>query len=205
MIRLNLLVVGTMLSALIIPGTALAHCDTYSGPVVQDAKLALAKGDVTPVLKWVQKNDEVQVKAAFQKTMSIRNKGTGVKEFADNYFFETLVRIHRSGEGAPYTVLKNEPPEPLITMLDKALETGNVDSLAIKVSMHLKSAITEKFKKVSSARKSADKSVEAGRDYVGAYVEYMHFVEEIHNALEASGKHGEASIEKNHEHKINRK
>lgn len=55
MIRLNLLAVGTILSALMIPGTAVAHCDTYSGPVVQDAKLALAKGDVTPVLKWVQK------------------------------------------------------------------------------------------------------------------------------------------------------
>ncbi len=34
---------------------AFAHCDTLDGPVVKDARLALDKGDVTGLLKWVRK------------------------------------------------------------------------------------------------------------------------------------------------------
>lgn len=37
---------------------ALAHCDTLEGPVIKDAKSALEKKDVTPVLKWVKKDAE---------------------------------------------------------------------------------------------------------------------------------------------------
>jgi len=35
-----------------------AHCDTLDGPVVGDARLALEKGDVTGLLKWVRKERE---------------------------------------------------------------------------------------------------------------------------------------------------
>ncbi len=42
-----------------------AHCDTMSGPVIQDAQLALQRGDVTPVLKWVKLADEAQIREAF--------------------------------------------------------------------------------------------------------------------------------------------
>jgi hypothetical protein len=40
------------------PFWAMAHCDTLDGPVVMTAKTALEKGDVTPVLKWVKKEQE---------------------------------------------------------------------------------------------------------------------------------------------------
>jgi hypothetical protein len=99
---------------LIIPGIASAHCDTLDGPVVMTAKAALEKGDVTPVLKWVRKEDEKEIREQFKKTLTVRAKGPEAKELADMYFFETLVRIHRAGEGAPYTGLKSagmvEPP-----------------------------------------------------------------------------------------------
>jgi len=35
-----------------LPNISGAHCDTLEGPVVKAAKVALEKGDVTPVLKW---------------------------------------------------------------------------------------------------------------------------------------------------------
>jgi hypothetical protein len=38
---------------LLLPSAGAAHCDTLAGSVVQDARLALQSGDVTPVLKWV--------------------------------------------------------------------------------------------------------------------------------------------------------
>lgn len=177
--------------AFFIPATVLAHCDTYSGPVITTAKQALEKGDVTPVLKWVKKDDEAQIKEVFKKTLAVRAKGPEAKELADQYFFETLVRIHRAGEGAPYTGLKSGPIEPIEAMADKALATGNINELADKIAAHAKEAIKERFAKANLAKKSADKSVEAGREYVEAYVTYLHYVLGIHSAIMAKGGHHE--------------
>ena len=87
------------------PGPARAHCDTLDGPVVLDAKAALQKGDVTPVLKWVRADDEKEIREAFAKTLKVRGLGDDARDLADHHFFETLVRIHRPGEGVAYTGL----------------------------------------------------------------------------------------------------
>src|SRR5512136_371299 len=77
----------------------LAHCDGMDGPVVTAAKKALETGDANPVLIWVQKKDEGEIRKAFQKTLAVRKLSPEAKELGDMYFFETLVRIHRAGEG----------------------------------------------------------------------------------------------------------
>jgi hypothetical protein len=85
-------------------GTAAqAHCDTLDGPVVGEARKALDTGNVNLVLGWVQKKDESEIRTAFQKVSAVRKTGGAAKDLADTYFFETLVRVHRAGEGAPYT------------------------------------------------------------------------------------------------------
>jgi len=180
---------------LLIPTTVSAHCDTYNGPVITAAKQALEKGDISPVLRWVKKEDEAKITEAFKKTMAVRSKGPEAKELADNYFFETLVRIHRAGEGEPFTGLKNEPVEPIVAMSDKALETGNVDSLTNKMASHIKEGIKERFAKALAAKKTADKSIDAGREYVEAYVSYVHYVEGIHAAVMSKGEHHSENIE----------
>jgi len=176
---------------LLTPATVSAHCDTYNGPVITAAKKALETGDVTPVLRWVKKEDEAKIIEAFKKTIAVRLKGPEAKDLADTYFFETLVRIHRAGEGAPYTGLKNEPVEPIVALSDKALETGNVDSLANKITAHIKEGIKDRFAKAIQAKKSADKSVQAGREYVEAYIGFVHYVEGVHTAAMAKGGHHE--------------
>ena len=86
--------------------SALAHCDGMDGPVVRAAQKALEAGDVNLVLIWVQKKDEQTIKDAFQKTLEVRKLDPKARELADMYFFETLVRIHRAGEGESYTGIK---------------------------------------------------------------------------------------------------
>ena len=109
---------------------AKAHCDTLDGPVVESARHALATADVTPLLKWVPINDEQLIRTAFQNTMEVRKLGGQAQKLADIYFFETLVRIHRAGEGASYTGLKpGAKVDPAIALADKALEYGSVDKL----------------------------------------------------------------------------
>lgn len=175
------LVVGTLSSVLVANGVAFAHCDTMDGPVVKDAQAALEKGDVAGILKWVQKDKEGEIRTAFQKTLVVRAKGSEAKELADTYFFETLVRIHRAGEGAPYTGLKpaGTPLEPGVAESDKALEGGKADELVKAATDAVAAGIRERFAKAAEAKKHAGESVEAGRRFVAAYVEFVHYVERI--------------------------
>ncbi len=173
----------------VIPAQANAHCDTMEGPVVSTARMALEKGDVTPVLKWVRKEHEDEIKDQFKKTLAARKQGKESKELADRYFFETLVRIHRAGEGAPYTGLKSEPAEPIIQAADKAIDSGSADQLAKHVSEAVAGGIRERFNRVKEAKKHADESTEKGREFVEAYVVFTHYVERLHQDASAGIEH----------------
>lgn len=167
-----------------------AHCDTLAGPVVMTAKAALEKGDITPLLKWVKKENEGEIKDAFKKTLAVRKQSKEAQELADMYFFETLVRIHRAGEGAPYTGLKpGEAIEPIVAESDKALESGSADKLVKEVTDAVAKGIREKFAHVKETKKHADESVGAGREFVEAYVIFTHYVERLHNDAVSEMEH----------------
>ena len=187
-IMLAFLGIGLLCTAL--SKNAFAHCDTLDGPVVQTARIALEKGDVKPLLKWVRADDEKEIRVAFQKTLAVRAKGAEAKELADMYFFETLVRIHRAGEGAPYTGLKpGEAVDPAVALADKALESGSVDALVDVLTKAMANGIRERFRHASETQKHADDSVAAGREFVEAYVIFTHYVEGLHAIIKGSGGH----------------
>jgi hypothetical protein len=192
---------------IMMPQAALSHCDTMDGPVVQAAKVALERNDVTPVLRWVKKDGEAEVKAAFAKTLTVRAKGVEARELADQFFFETLVRIHRAGEGEPFTGLKpaGTDPGPAVTQADKALETGSADKVIKLVTDAAAAGIRQRFAEAREKKTHADESVEAGREFVAAYVAYVHYVEGLHETAQASGAHhADVSATTEHsEHKHN--
>jgi hypothetical protein len=172
--------------------------------VVAAAKKALESKDVTPVLRWIKADDEKEIRVAFQKTLAVRVKGDEAKQLADMYFFETLVRIHRASEGEPYTGLKptGTEIEPPVKAADKALESGSTDAVTKMVTDAVSKGIQERFAKAKETRAHADESVEAGRKAVAAYVEFVHYVEQVHAT--ASGEtpaahagHGEAAAPAN--------
>lgn len=167
-----------------------AHCDTLDGPVVETARQALASGDVTPLLKWVSLQDEQLVRTAFENTMEVRKLGGKARELADMYFFETLVRIHREGEGAPYTGLKaGSEIDPAVALADKALETGSADKLAGVLTGLAAKGIHERFHRALETKKHADESVAAGREFVEAYVAFTHYVENLHDSVKGGTEH----------------
>lgn len=166
---------------------AAAHCDSLDGPVVQAAREALAAGEVEGVLVWVRPEDEAEIRAAFDRTLKVRRAGGEARDLADLWFFETLVRVHRAGEGAPYTGLKPagwEPPAG-IAAADRALESGSIDAVVDAAKAKLAEALRVRFQHVLELRDYDPADVEAGRRYVHAYVEYIHFVEEVHALLHA--------------------
>jgi Family of unknown function (DUF6448) len=184
------LILGAIITALFNCGSARAHCDTLDGPVVQAAKEALQKGDVTPVLKWVKPDDEKAIRDAFIKAVKVRALGDEARELADHHFFETLVRVHRAGEGVAFTGLKPAGEvDPGIAAADKALQHGSAKELAHHMAEEIEEQITKRFAAVSETAKHAEQSVEAGRAYVAAYVEFIHYVEALASLTSAQHAH----------------
>lgn len=173
--------IASFLTILVFKRSAHAHCDTMGGPVIADARKALETGDVTPVLKWVKPEDEGVVREAFRKTMIVRKKGDEARELADSYFFETVVRLHRESEGEPYTGLKpEEAVEPIVKLADKAIILGSAEELITMLNKEIAEGVKKRLSSVLERKKHVNESVEAGRKYVEAYVEFVHYVEQIH-------------------------
>lgn len=178
---------------LALPAGAAAHCDTLDGPVVKAAREALLRKDITPVLRWVQPEAEPEIRQAFERTLKVRTSGGEAQALADRFFFETLVRVHRLGEGAPYTGLQPaNSVEPAIALADRAIETQSADALVTELSHAVASGLRQRFAAVSAAAKHASHDVEAGRAFVAAYVEFIHYAERVHQAatLAAAERHG---------------
>lgn len=169
-----------------------AHCDSLNGPVVSAARQALAKGDVTVVLKWVQPADEKEIRDAFAQTMKVRAQSPEAKTLADRWFFETLVRVHRAGEGAPFTGLQpaGYQPEKGIALADEAIDSGSLDEAEKAVLSEIRTGLRTRFLEVIEAKEHANENLEAGRRFVHAYVEFIHYVERLdEDATSAAGHH----------------
>ncbi len=167
---------------------AFAHCDGMDGPVVKAAQTALQSSNVNLVLPWVRKEDEQLVRQAFERTLEVRKLSSTARELADQYFFETIVRIHRAGEGAPYTGLMPAGRDlgPAIPAADRATESGSSKEVEKLLSETLAHGVHEHFKMLMSTRGFDKNNVDAGREYVQQYVPWVHYVNGAYEA--AAGK-----------------
>jgi hypothetical protein len=183
---LNAIAVAAMTAAcLVLSESAVAHCDSLDGPVVRDARAALEKRDPTAVLKWVTSANEGEIRDAFAQTLAVRALGNDARVLADRYFFETLVRVHRAGEGEPFTGLKPAGQiDPGLAAADASLEAGSAERLAKQLAQAIEANIGKRFDLALERRKHSTESIAAGREYVAAYVEYVHFVEGVHRLAE---------------------
>lgn len=184
-----------------LPALADAHCDTLDGPVVVEARAALEAGDIAPVLKWVRVEDEPEIRTAFGRAVTVRMLGPEARDLADTFFFETLVRVHRAGEGAPYTGLKpaGTPVDPAIAEADRALDTGSVGALVDVITGEVADGLRLRHAEVVALRPHAGHNLDAGRKYVAAYVDFIHFAERVHLATQMPAHAAEAEPASGHE------
>ena len=186
--RSKFLIPLMLAAALVFPTPASAHCDGVDGPVVAAARQALDSGDPNPVLIWVQPKDEAEVRRAFNEAVAVRKLGAEAREMADRYFFETLVRVHRAGEGATYTGLKPAGRDlgPAIPLADKAVTSGSEKELTAFAAKEVERGIHEKFVDLQRKRSFRPEDLAAGREYVASYVAFVHYVEGLHQAVETT-------------------
>jgi hypothetical protein len=187
------LFVGLIISFILaLPITSVAHCDSYDGPVIIDAYKALETNNVSLVLKWISQEQEQEIISLFNKTYKLKSGDKQIYQIVEKYFLETLVRLHRETEGAPYTGLKPAgTTKQIVVMSDNAINSKSVNDLVVKLNGHIEKVIREKFNLVSTLEKVKDQSPEKGREYVKAYVDYTHTLEAIHDILEHGGGHAE--------------
>jgi hypothetical protein len=161
------------------PLVTFAHCDTMDGPVIADALKAITQKNINYVLKWVRPQDEAEIIEAFNLTMKVRVLSPEAKGLSDKYFFETLVRVHRTGEGVPFTGVKpsGTPIDAKILAADKSILLGNLSPLKDLVPKDKMAELTIRFGKVMSLRNFDINNIEAGREYIEAYVQFFHFAE----------------------------
>lgn len=186
-------VAGLLLAGfLLTPMSLSAHCDGMDGPVVAAAERALETGDVRHALVWVLPDDEAEIREAFEQTLAVREFGDEARQLADRAFFETLVRLHRMGEGASYTGLKPAGRDlgPVIPLADRALETGDVGELEARVLQAVRHSLHEHFDAANSARDFDPVDVAAGQEYAAAYARFLHWVEAIHDVAHHGGHEG---------------
>ena len=166
------------------PVRALAHCDGLDGPVVKAAQRALETRNPTLVLIWVQEQDEPEIRDAFQKTLAVRELSPQARELADRFFFETLVRVHRAGEGAPFTGLKPAGRDlgPAVPAADEAVRVGSVETVRHLLTVAIQERLRQQFGEVMATKTFDPDDVAAGRTYVKAYVEFIHFVELLYDS-----------------------
>ena len=179
----------SLLLLFISTGVSFAHCDQMNGPLIADAKKAIEQNNVNIVLKWVPVNHETDIKDVFSQMMKVRELSPEAKSLSEMYFFETLVRIHRAGEGVSYTGIKPEgtPIDERVLAADKAIESGNLYPLKSLVKQEDLPELTERFDKVMLLKNFDVNDVDAGRKYIEAYVLFFKFAE---GETEAHAAHG---------------
>jgi hypothetical protein len=158
---------------------ASAHCDTEDGPAAADGRRALASGNINHALKWVRPTMEDEARLAFDQALKVRTLGVDAAELADRYFLETLVRVHRAGEGAGFDGLKptgTQLPLQVVTA-DQSIEEESIEPLRGLIPEDRWPELERRFDNALAKKEFDVDDLEAARDYIDAYVTFFKYAE----------------------------
>lgn len=163
------------------------HCDSLDGPVVTAAREALARADVEVILPYVHVEGEAEVRDAFDLAVKARALGSEAREVADRWFFETVVRVHRAGEGASFTGLKPAGLDvgPVIPVAERSLETGSADDLVGLLCNSVRGQVEERHGHAMMLKEHAAESRTAARAYVEAMLGLQVWAHTVHRQVMA--------------------
>ena len=173
-------------------GVGWAHCDTESGPTAVDARKALETGDFKKIAIWVGEEQTPELRDIFENSLAVYKMGGNAKALAERYFMTTAVRLHRQAEGMQFTGLKPaQPLPPIIAKTEKTLKNGNLKPITDLLSAELQKETQKWFQNALDAKKNyKGENVEAGREWVDAYVKYVIYVNGLYKTIQAGPAHG---------------
>lgn len=174
------------------------HCDTRDGPVVKAAKKALETGNLNYVLIWIPEDSEKELKDVFARTLRARKAGRDAQDVADDWFFETAIRLHRAGEGAPYTGMKPAglSEGPIVPKAERAIETGNPEETIEFIIRTVEEDLTHRFHQVMEKKKYDADDVAAGREFIEAFIGWVVYSHHLYVNVAGGNSHGEHPAKK---------
>jgi len=192
---MNMLTAAIFASGLLLGAQgAQAHCDALGGPVANAAQKALEDGNVNPVLAYAPAAAEEEIRAAFEMSRNVRALGPDAQTLADQSFMETVIRLHRAGEGAAYTGLKPAGIDygAVIPAAEQAVETGDLTRLKAILSEEFEHALSERLAHVRELQKAplepkTEAEVPHARARVSAELGFITFAEKVHQSVLGKG------------------
>lgn len=182
------------------------HCDSLDGPVVRAARHALEAGEVTLVLPYVPASAEDEVRATFESVLPVRALGHGARVVAERLFFETVVRLHRAGEGAAFGGLKPAGLDvgPVIPLAEEAIESGSPEDLTQFLGAVLTDELHRRLGAVNDLSDARNGSVERDRRWVSAMLGFEVYSHHLFQVMQSEpSEHDEdreATEAQGHEH-----
>lgn len=190
MLIVAIVAAGTLFGA----QSAQAHCDSLDGPVAKAVQKALDNGNLNPVLAYAPATAEAEIRVAFEKSRKVRGLGAEARTLADQAFMETVIRLHRAGEGAAYTGLRPAGIDygPVIPAAEHAVETGDLAKLKAVLMEKIEHALNERLAHVRELKKAplepkTAAEVPHSRERVSAELGFITFAENLHQAALGKG------------------
>ena len=161
------------------------HCDTRDGPIAEAVSKALEAGNVNFILIWIPADSEDEMKDVFERGLKARRLDKEAKEVADDWILETAVRLHRAGEGAPYTGIKPAGLDegPVVPRAERAIESGDPEELLEFMRAAVDEELSRRFHLVSSAKDYDPDDVASGRRYVEAFIGFVVYSHHLHQHI----------------------
>lgn len=184
------------------PVNVQAHCDTAEGPAVKDGRKALETGNLNYALKWIPADGEAELRDVFEKAMKVRPLGVDAAELADRLFLETMVRIHRLGEGVGFTGIQpaGTQIDPVVKAADEAIALGSDADLLPMAPEERRAELDERFQAALAIKDFDVDDVAAGRRYLAAYVCFFKYAEGEDHEHHGNAGNGRREHALSHEH-----
>jgi hypothetical protein len=177
--------------------SAWAHCDGVDGPVATAAQRALDTGNVNLALPYAPAEAEAEIIAKFQESRRVRTRGRDARALADRAFVETVVRLHRIGEGAGYAGLRPAGTDygPVIPAAERALESSDASAVTAMLTEEIEHGLRARLEHVQELRDvpaapRTHAGVAAARERIRAELDFISYAESLRQAvLGAAGAH----------------
>ena len=190
MVKAKMLMTSFLAAALLFGAQAAhSHCDSVDGPVAKAVEKALGSGNVYPVLAYAPVTAEAEIRAAFEQSREVRALGPQARVLADRAFLETTIRLHRAGEGAPFTGVKPAGVDygPVIPAAEQAVDSGDTSKLKAVLVEEIERALRERLAHVRETQKATREpqtasEVAAARERISAELELITFSESVRQA-----------------------
>lgn len=199
MIKIKTLMAAVAVAALLLGMQgAQAHCDSIDGPVAKAAQKALDTGNVNVALPFAPAAAEAELKATFVQSLKVRTLSPEARALADRAFIEATVRLHRAGEGAPYTGLKPAGQDygPAIPAAERAVATGDLTKVKVLIDREVEHGLHTRIEHVRETQKASiepetSDGVAAARQRASAELGFVTYIESLKQATHGAAGHVE--------------